>query len=111
LYQAEVPRAEIAPAYDDGQDDPAANALVASASEQFRGWLMATQLQRASQVQPSQRILDRLPSITHPGVLADMIAQHLPADLADKQRLLETFHVGRRLEMATALLQRQARAA
>ena len=46
-----------------------------------------------------------IPQITDPSQLADTIAAHLAVKIADRQQLLETFHVGKRLERVFALME------
>jgi ATP-dependent Lon protease len=59
---------------------------------------------REDQPQAAAELLTTLAGIDDAGRVADTIAAHLGARLADKQRLLETLDVGQRLEVLIGLV-------
>ncbi|MEO7026297.1 MAG: endopeptidase La [Caulobacteraceae bacterium] len=90
--------AEIAPIDDDAGDPHETEALSRAVVEQFEGYVKLNK-----KVPPEAAAA--IPRITDPSQLADTIAAHLAVKVADRQQLLETFQVNRRLEKVFALME------
>jgi ATP-dependent Lon protease len=75
-----------------------AEALSRAVAEQFENYVKLNK-----KVPPET--LASIPQITDPGQLADAIAGHLAVKVSDKQQLLETVDVVKRLEKAFALME------
>ena len=93
-----VSRAEAAPAINDGARPADAAQEVAAAIAAFEAYAAA------SDGKIGEGLRSWAAGITHPGVLADLIAAHVRAPLAAKQALLETLDARQRLAGAVQLL-------
>ncbi len=84
---------------DDDQGEPSqAEALSRAVIEQFENYVKLNK-----KVPPEA--LSSIPQITDPSKLADSVAAHLSVKIADKQGLLETIEVPRRLEKVYGLME------
>ena len=83
---------------EDGGAGPEAEALSRAVVEQFDNYVKLNK-----KVPPEA--LASIPQIDDAGKLADIIAAHLSVKIGDKQTLLETLDVGRRLEKVFALME------
>jgi len=83
---------------DDAGEPAQAEALVRAVIEQFEGYVKLNK-----KIPPEA--LSSIPQITDPSKLADSVAAHLSVKIADKQGLLETFDVPRRLEKVYGLME------
>jgi ATP-dependent Lon protease len=93
FYEAEV--VEIA---DEAGESNEAEALSRAVIEHFENYVKLNK-----KVPPEA--LSSIPQITEPSKLADQVASHLSVKIADKQDLLQTFEVPRRLERVYALME------
>ena len=93
FYEAEV--VEIA---DEAGESNEAEALSRAVIEHFENYVKLNK-----KVPPEA--LSSIPQITEPSKLADQVASHLSVKIADKQELLQTFEVPRRLERVYALME------
>lgn len=83
---------------DEEDDDDRANLPdLSSAVGKFRGYLNKMK-------EPPPETVSWLEEISHPGVLADLIAQQLPLKPAERQPVLETLDANRRLALVLELL-------
>ncbi|MEV2908057.1 endopeptidase La [Paenibacillus larvae] len=78
-------------------DDPEIDALMRTVLTQFEHYI-----QLSKKVTPET--LAAVSDIDDPGRLADVISSHLPLKIKDKQEVLETIDVGKRLEKLLAIL-------
>ena len=84
---------------DDEAGDPSqSEALLRAVIEQFENYVKLNK-----KVPPEA--LSAIPQITDPSKLADSVAAHLSVKIADKQGLLETFDVPKRLEKVYGLME------
>ncbi|WP_374274114.1 endopeptidase La [Brevundimonas sp.] len=83
---------------EDAGDPAETEAMVRAVVEQFDGYVKLNK-----KVPPEA--LSSIPQITDPAHLADSVAAHLAVKIADKQALLETIDVGRRLEKVFGLME------
>jgi ATP-dependent Lon protease len=98
-------RAEAALARDARLDGPATEARVRAAIAALQAYAGRSDVIAAG-------VVERLAEIKSPGVLADLIAAHAGLTIAERQRILETPNVGRRLETVVRLIsERDAEAA
>ena len=81
-------------------DDPETGALVGGVREQARRLIELS----PNTPDEAQQVLD---NIQTPGALADFLAANLPGDLGDRQTVLETLAVGRRLRIVAERLAKQ----
>ncbi|HLK23500.1 MAG TPA: endopeptidase La [Caulobacteraceae bacterium] len=91
-------QAEVAPVEETRGDAHEAEALSRAVVEQFENYVKLNK-----KVQPET--LASIPQITDPAELADRIAAHLSVKLTDRQELLETADVVKRLEKVYALME------
>jgi ATP-dependent Lon protease len=91
--------AKVAPlAEDDGGEAHEAEALSRAVVEQFENYVKLNK-----KIPPEA--LAAIPQITEPSRLADAIAAHLAVKISDRQALLETTNVGKRLERVFSLME------
>jgi ATP-dependent Lon protease len=90
--------AEVSPIAEEGGEPNEAEALSRAVIEQFENYVKLNK-----KVPPEAQAA--IPQITEPGRLADNIAAHLAVKIADRQQLLETVNVGKRLEKVFALME------
>ena len=93
FYEAEVVEIE-----DEAGESNEAEALSRAVIEHFENYVKLNK-----KVPPEA--LSSIPQITEPSKLADQVASHLSVKIADKQELLQTFEVPRRLERVYALME------
>ena len=91
-------QAEITEVVEDTGAEHEAEALSRAVVDQFENYVKLNK-----KVPPEN--LSTIPNITEPGKLADSIAQHLAVKITDKQQLIETFDVVKRLEKVYALME------
>ncbi|MCY9510690.1 endopeptidase La [Paenibacillus larvae] len=82
---------------EESDDDPEIDALMRTVLTQFEHYI-----QLSKKVTPET--LAAVSDIDDPGRLADVISSHLPLKIKDKQEVLETIDVGKRLEKLLAIL-------
>ncbi|HEV2362620.1 MAG TPA: endopeptidase La [Caulobacteraceae bacterium] len=90
--------ATIAPVQEEGGEPQEAEALSRAVIEQFENYVKLNK-----KVPPEA--MASIPQITEPGKLADNIAAHLAVKISDRQDLLETYNVGKRLEKVYGLME------
>ncbi len=90
--------AEVATIADDGGDAHETEGLSRAVIEQFESYVKLNK-----KVPPEAAAA--IPRIADPSQLADTIAAHLAVKVADRQQLLETFQVGKRLERVFGLME------
>ena len=91
-------QAEINEVVEDAGAAHEAEALSRAVVDQFENYVKLNK-----KVPPEN--LSTIPNIAEPGRLADSIAQHLAVKITDKQQLIETFDVVKRLEKVYALME------
>jgi ATP-dependent Lon protease len=96
--RTEFYEAEAAVIEEEGGDAHEAEALSRAVVEQFENYVKLNK-----KVQPEA--LASIPQITDPSELADRIASHLSVKITDRQQLLETFDVVKRLERVFGLME------
>src|SRR5690606_10213643 len=96
--QAEYFEAEVVGLADDTGEASETEALSRAVVEQFENYVKLNK-----KVPPEA--LSSIPQIADPSKLADSVAAHLSVKIADKQELLETFPVARRLEKVYGLME------
>ena len=96
--RAEYFEAEYVPVEDAIEEASEVEALSRAVVEQFENYVKLNK-----KVPPEA--LSSIPNITDPSALADSVAAHLAVKIADKQGLLETQSVARRLEKVYGLME------
>jgi ATP-dependent Lon protease len=96
--ETEFYQAEVADMPETGGAEHEAEALSRAVVDQFENYVKLNK-----KVQPEA--LASLPQITDPSELADRIASHLSVKIVDRQQLLETTDVVKRLERVYALME------
>ena len=96
--RAEYFEAEYVPVEDAIEEASEVEALSRAVVEQFENYVKLNK-----KVPPEA--LSSIPNITDPSALADSVAAHLAVKIADKQGLLETHSVARRLEKVYGLME------
>jgi uncharacterized protein len=96
ISNAEFKEAEIAPVATDRADPQQTRALAHAVRDQFVTYVKARFPARSAMLVPPQNI--------DPGSLADTMASSLPIEIREKQELLETNSVVRRLEKIREIL-------
>jgi ATP-dependent Lon protease len=93
FYEAE---AEVTP--EETPDPVEAEALARSVSSEFEGYVKLNK-------KVSPEVVSAVAQIDDPGKLADTVASHLSVKITDRQAVLETTSVARRLEKCLALME------
>jgi ATP-dependent Lon protease len=96
--QGEYYEAEVVEIADEAGDTNEAEALSRAVIEHFENYVKLNK-----KVPPEA--LSSIPQITEPSKLSDQVASHLSVKISDKQELLQTFEVPRRLERVYALME------
>ena len=90
--------AQVTGLAEEGGEAHEAEALSRAVVEQFENYVKLNK-----KIPPEA--LAAIPQITEPGRLADAIAAHLAVKIADRQALLETTNIGKRLERVFSLME------
>jgi uncharacterized protein len=106
LAEGQYLAAEVAPIEESRGQDAEAFSLMRVVVEKFRPVLATMEIHRAS-----HGAFTQLQHICHPGALADAVAPLLTAEIDQKQDLLETSDVVRRLEKIIALMKTERQSA